>query len=108
MNAIAIKHIESRTPYTGLDEGAVPVHVYRKAKFVVVHVGEPVADSFFGGSEFRTVKFVEVGTDRVFTNPLYEGHYARLADTLTEGNVVEIHYQTGDNWIRSVNGERWN
>lgn len=109
MQAIAINHKPTtRTNYTGCEDGAVPVDVYRKARFVVVHVGEPVADSFFGGNEFREVKFVEVGTDKVFTNTLFNGHYDRLAETLATGNVVEIEYQLRNNWIRSVNGKRWN
>ena len=106
--AIAVEKVEKYTNYSGLDDGAEPVLVYRKAKFVVVNVGEPKADSFFGGSEFREVKFVEVGTANVFKNSLFEGHYPRLTSTLAEGNVVEVEYQVGSGWIRSINGKGWN
>lgn len=80
--AIAVEKVEKYTNYSGLDDGAEPVLVYRKAKFVVVNVGEPKADSFFGGSEFREVKFVEVGTANVFKNSLFEGHYPRLTSII--------------------------
>lgn len=108
MKTLEINHVKKQTNYTGLEDGAEPVHVYRKAKFVVVHVGEPVTDTYFNSSQFRTVKFVEVGSTEVFTNQLYDGHYSRLAETLTEGNIVEIDYQVGDNWIRTIDGKRWN
>lgn len=110
MNTIAINQKPTtRTNYIGCEEGAVPVTVYRKAKFVVVHVGEPAPTNFFGKqSEFRDVKFVELGTSKVFENSLYDGHYARLADTLATGNTVEIEYEVGSHWIKSVNNQRWN
>lgn len=106
--AIEVRQITKRTNYTNLEEGAEPVHVYRKAKFIVVNVGEPKADAFWNGSKFREVKFVEVGTTKVFKNSLFEGHYSRLASTLEEGNIVEVEYQTGSGWIRSINGKGWN
>ena len=106
--AVEVRKIEKRTNYKNLEDGAEPVAVYRKAKFVVVYVGEPKADSFWNGQEFREVRFVEVGTTKVFTNTLYDGHYSRLASTLEIGNVVEIEYQTESGWIRSINGKRWN
>lgn len=110
MNAIAIEHKPTtRTNFTGCDDGAVPVKVYRKAQFVVAHIGEPEATNFFGSqSKFRETRFVEVGTGHLFTNSLYDGHYDRLADTLTDGNIIEVEYEVGSNWIRSVNGQRWN
>lgn len=107
MKTIDINHKQSRTNYTGLDEGAVPVKVYRKAKFVAVHVDEPKKDTMFN-NYFREVKFVELGTDKVFVNTLFDGHYTRLQETLTTGNIVEIEYEVDTNWIRSVNGKRWN
>lgn len=108
MNAIAIEHKPTtRTNYTGVDEGAVPVKVYRKAQFMVAHVSEPVYDASWR-NHFRHVKFVEVGSTELFTNTLFEGHYDRLAETLTDGKIVEIEYEVGTNWIRSINGKRWN
>lgn len=106
MNAIAIKHKPTtRINYTGVDEGAVPVKVYRKAQFIVAHVGAPEFDSFFS-NEFISVKFVEAdGT--VFANHLFVGHKSRLP-MLKEGNTVELVYDTDTGWIKSIDGERWN
>lgn len=104
---ITIKDNNSKTNYTGLDEGAVPVKVYRKAAFTVAHVGEPVKDSLFN-AEFRTIKFVDQSTGELFTNTLYFGHYDRLAEDLVEGSTVVIEYEVGMNWIKSLNGKRWN
>ena len=107
-NAIEVRKVERRTNYSGLDAGAEPIEVYRRAKFVVVNVDEPKPDSFWNGNEFREVKFVELGTSRVFKNTLFNGHYSRLESTLAEGNVVDIEYQIGTGWIRSINGKEWN
>lgn len=104
---IAIKDNNSKTNYTGLEDGAEPVKVYRTAKFTVAHVSEPARDSFFN-NDFRTVKFVDQSTSELFTNTLFAGHYDRLASDLTEGSTVEIVYEVGTNWIKSLNGKRWN
>lgn len=104
---ITIKDNNSKTNYTGLEEGAEPVKVYRTAKFTVAHVGEPVRDSFFS-NDFRTVKFVDQSDSKLMTNFLMDGHYGRLAEDLTEGATVEIVYEVGSNWIKSLNGKRWN
>ena len=102
-----IKDNNSKTNYTGLEEGAVPVKVYRKAAFTVAHVGEPVKDTFFN-SEFRTVKFVDQATSELFTNSLYASHYDGLAQDLTEGSTAIVEYEVGTGWIKSINGKRWN
>lgn len=104
---IAINHKASTTNYTGLEDGAEPVKVYRTAKFTVAHVSEPARDSFFN-NDFRTVKFVDQSNSQLMTNFLMDGHYGRLAADLTEGGTVEIVYEVGSNWIKSLNGKRWN
>lgn len=104
---IAINHKASTTNYTGLEDGAEPVKVYRTAKFTVAHVSEPARDSFFN-NDFRTVKFVDQSTSELFTNTLFAGHYDRLASDLIEGGTVELQYEVGSNWIKAINGKRWN
>jgi len=83
------------------------IKVYRTAKFVVAHVGEPVRDDFFR-NDFRAVKLVDISTGKIFTNSLFDGHYDRLKNDLAEGNTVEIVYETDMGWIKSLNGQRWN
>ena len=108
MTSVAVSHkATTNTQYTGLDDGAVPVKVYRKAAFTVAHVAEPVKDTFFN-NEFRTVKFVDQATSELFTNTLFAGHYDRLAADLVEGNTVVLEYEVGTNWIKSINGKVWN
>lgn len=104
---IAINYKASTTNYTGLEDGAEPVKVYRTAKFIVAHVGEPVRDNFFR-NDFREVKFIDVSNGEVFKNSLFDGHYSRLAEDLKDGNTVEITYEAGTGWIKSLNGKRWN
>lgn len=107
MTTVAINQKQNRTQYTGLDEGAVPVTVYRKALFTVAHIGEAV-EGGFGSSKFHVVKFVDQASGKLFENSLYEGHMDRLADTLVEGATVELEYAIGSGWIKSINGKRWN
>lgn len=108
MTTVAIKQTPTTTtPYTGLEDGAVPVKVYRKAAFTVAHVGEPVKDTFFN-NEFRAVKFVDQATAELFTNSLFAGHYDRLAADLVEGSTAQVEYEVGTGWIKSINGKRWN
>ena len=107
MTTVAINHKQNRTQYTGLDEGAVPVTVYRKALFTVAHIGEAV-EGGFGSSKFHEVKFVDQADGRLFTNSLYEGHMARLAEEFVEGATVQLEYAVGSGWIKSINGKRWN
>ena len=104
---IAIKDNNSKTNYTGLEDGAEPVKVYRTAKFTVAHVGEPVREKFFN-NDFRTFKFVDQSNSKLFTNSLLDAHYGRLAAEVYEGATVEIEYEVGTGWIKSVNGKRWN
>jgi hypothetical protein len=104
---IAINHKAPTTNYIGIEDGAEPVKVYRTAKFTVAHVGEPVREKFFN-NDFRTVKFVDQSNGRLFTNPLLADHFGRLAYDLSAGATVEIVYEVGTGWIKSVNGKRWN
>lgn len=83
------------------------IKVYRTAKFIVAHVGEPKRDDFFR-NDFRAVKFVDVSNGEIFNNSLFNGHYDRLKNDLKEGATVEITYEAGTGWIKSLNGQRWN
>lgn len=104
---IAIKDNNSKTNYTGLEDGAEPVEVYRTAKFTVAHVGEPKRDSFFS-NDFRTVKLVDQSNSQLMTSFLMDCHYGRLVSDLVEGGTIELQYEVGSNWIKAINGKRWN
>ncbi|ATW62223.1 hypothetical protein CQ476_22 [TM7 phage DolZOral124_53_65] len=83
------------------------ISVYRKAKFVVVSIGEPKRDDFFN-NDFRDITFVEVGTSKIFPSVLLDMHYERLQKKLERGNIVELDYDVNTNWIRSIDRKRWN
>lgn len=81
------------------------VKVWRKAKVIVTYVGEPQYDTFWR-NDFIPVSFIDKnGT--VIKNSLFAGHIKRLP-MLKEGNKVELVYEAGTGWIKSIDGERWN
>lgn len=81
------------------------VSVWRKTKVIVAYVGNPIYDGFFR-NEFVPVTFIdEYG--KVIKNSLFAGHVKRLP-MLQEGNTVELVYEIGTDWIKSIDGERWN
>lgn len=104
---LTINQSEVKTNFTGYGDGEDPIKVYRKAIFTVVHVGEEVTDSFFK-TEFREVKFVDQANGNIMINTLYAGHYPKLESELQVGEAVSLEYEVGSNWIKSINGKRWN
>ena len=84
------------------------VKVFKVENVLIAHVGEPVIDKGFN-QPFRTVKFVRPnGT--IMTNSIFDGRVFReLADAgiLVEGKTVELRYELGSGWIKSIDGKEW-
>lgn len=81
------------------------VKVWRKAKVVVTFVGLPAYDNFFKG-DFIPVSFIDE-QGNVISSSLFANHINRLP-MLKVGNTVELVYEVGTHWIKSIDGERWN
>lgn len=81
------------------------IKVQRKAKVIVTFVGLPTYDDFFRG-DFIPVNFIDE-QGNVISGSLFANHINRLP-MLKVGNTVELVYEVGTHYIKSIDGERWN
>lgn len=110
MNTVNINHEPTtRVQYTGLPDGAVPIAVHRQAKFVISFISDPQYDAVFRNN-FRSVAFVDLQTNKVFTNSIFDGkvcHQLMSDGTLKTGNIVTLDYEVGTGWIKTIDGKDW-
>jgi len=108
MTTIAVQDKSKVYNYSGLDDHAQPVKVWREHKAVVAHIGKPEFDNFFR-NEFVPVTFM-LDNGQLFKNSIFHGrqYEALVANgTLVEGKTVTVKYDDMG-WIKDINGQRWN